>query len=142
MKSADDRREQDRGVDPIQRHVGDRLRLARKALRISQEGLAEQLGVTFQQVQKYEKGVNRISATRLHHAAAVLKVPVSYFFPEADATAEQPAGESSSLPQTVLECLDTREGMELILAFSRIADPKVRRHVLELVSSVAGKSIT
>jgi transcriptional regulator with XRE-family HTH domain len=93
MNSVDERRPLQRLTSPIERHVGDRLRLARRALSLSQEALAEQLGVTFQQVQKYEKGINRISAGRLHQVAEILDVPVSYFFPDsADGSAAVAAG--------------------------------------------------
>lgn len=139
MNSANDERGRDQRPDPIDRHLGDRLRLARKALKLSQEALAEELGITFQQVQKYEKGINRISASRLHHAAAILGVPVSFFFPEPASTLSAVGPEEPSRPQAVMECLDTREGMELVLAFSRIADPKIRQHVLQLVRSVAAQ---
>jgi transcriptional regulator with XRE-family HTH domain len=139
MNLVDERRDNHRQTSPIERHVGDRLRLARRALSLSQEALAEQLGVTFQQVQKYEKGINRISAGRLHHVAEILDVPVSYFFPESDASALTEA-RRQSLPESVVECLDTREGMDLVLTFSRIADPRVRRQVLQLVRSLAQKS--
>jgi len=139
MDSANDERGRDQRPNPIDRHLGDRLRLARKALKLSQEALAEELGVTFQQVQKYEKGINRISASRLHHAAAVLGVPVSFFFPEPASMSAAARPEEPSVPQAVMECLDTREGMELVLAFSRITDPKIRQHVLQLVRSVAAQ---
>ncbi|HEX2255748.1 MAG TPA: helix-turn-helix transcriptional regulator [Afifellaceae bacterium] len=137
MSSTDDEREEDRRLNPLERHVGDRLRLARKAMKFSQEALAEQLGVTFQQVQKYEKGINRISASRLHKAAVILDVPVSFFFPESDPAEQASEQGQVSLPSAVLECLQTREGMDLVRAFSRIADPNVRRHVLQLVTAMA-----
>jgi transcriptional regulator with XRE-family HTH domain len=140
MNSVDERRPLQRLTSPIERHVGDRLRLARRALSLSQEALAEQLGVTFQQVQKYEKGINRISAGRLHQVAEILDVPVSYFFPDSADGSASAETRLQSLPESVLECLETREGMDLVLTFSRIADTRVRRQVLPLVRSLAEKS--
>jgi transcriptional regulator with XRE-family HTH domain len=138
MNSVSDAHGRDQRATGIDRHVGNRLRLARKLHNLSQEAVAEHLGVTFQQVQKYENGVNRISAGRLHQAAAVLDVPVSYFFPERG-SAGTPMSMRESLPESVVDCLDTREGLDLITAFAQIADPKVRRQVLQLVRSIAGR---
>ncbi len=122
-------------------HVGSRVRLRRMLLGMSQEKLGEQLGLTFQQVQKYEKGVNRIGAGRLHELSRVLGVPVQFFYEEAPTTepsavsgfAEQP-GESY-----VFDFLGSREGLELNKAFVRIADAKVRRSIVDLVKSMAGE---
>lgn len=139
MNSASELRGRDRPMDPVDRHVGERLRLARKMLKLSQEGLAEHLGVTFQQVQKYEKGINRISASRLHQAAAILDVPVSFFFPETGPPPAHAGLCQDTLPKSVMECLASREGMELVLAFSRIADDNLRSQVVQLVQSVAVK---
>ncbi|MBN9289766.1 MAG: helix-turn-helix transcriptional regulator [Hyphomicrobium denitrificans] len=113
-------------------------------LGMSQEKLGEHLGLTFQQVQKYEKGVNRIGASRLFDLAKVLGVPVQFFYDEAPSGvqttgnviagfADQP-GESY-----VVDFLGTREGLELNKAFARISDPKVRRSIVDLVRSLAGE---
>lgn len=120
-------------------HVGTRVRLRRMLLGMSQEKLGEQLGLTFQQVQKYEKGVNRIGAGRLHELGQVLGVNVQFFYEQAPGGitvhgfAEQPAD------SYVVEFLSSREGLELNKAFVRINDPRVRRSVLDLVRSLAGE---
>jgi transcriptional regulator with XRE-family HTH domain len=119
-------------------HVGTRVRLRRMLLGMSQEKLGEQLGLTFQQVQKYEKGVNRIGAGRLFDLGLVLGVPVQFFYEEAPGGtaargfAEQPA------ESYVVDFLSSREGLELNKAFVKISDPKLRRSVLDLVRSLAG----
>lgn len=125
-----------RRPDPIDSHVGNRLRLRRKMLNLSQEKLADRLGITFQQVQKYEKGTNRIGASRLYQLARVLEVPVAYFFPEPD---EQTAAGMSeeAAPDYVMDFLSSSEGIELNRAFAQIRDPKVRRRVIDLVRSIA-----
>ena len=123
-------------------HVGTRVRLRRMLLGMSQEKLGEQLGLTFQQVQKYEKGVNRIGAGRLHDLGQVLGVPIQFFYEQAPGGslehgfAEQPA------ESYVVEFLSSREGLELNKAFVRITDPRVRRTVLDLVRSLAGDADT
>lgn len=131
-----------RKPNPIDAHVGTRVRLRRMLLGMSQEKLGEHLGLTFQQVQKYEKGVNRIGASRLFDLSRVLGVPVQFFYDEvptdvaegivAPGFAEQPA------ESYVVEFLSTREGLELNKAFVKISDPKVRRSVVELVRSLGG----
>lgn len=126
-----------RRPDPIDSHVGNRLRLRRKMLNLSQERLAERLGITFQQVQKYEKGTNRIGASRLYQLARVLEVPVAFFFPE-PAGAQPPAGMNEDAgPDYVMDFLSSSEGIELNRAFAQIRDSKVRRRVIELVRSIA-----
>jgi transcriptional regulator with XRE-family HTH domain len=132
-----------RRANPMDVHVGTRVRLRRMLLGMSQEKLGEHLGLTFQQVQKYEKGVNRIGASRLFDLAKVLGVPVQFFYDEAPAGtygavaatgfAEQP-GESY-----VVEFLGSRDGLELNKAFARITDAKVRRSIVDLVRSLAGE---
>jgi transcriptional regulator with XRE-family HTH domain len=136
-----------RRPNPVDGHVGGRVRLRRMLLGISQEKLGEQLGLTFQQIQKYEKGVNRVSASRLFDLAQVLRVPVQYFFEDlpsadkkdgvvADGFAE-PRSESY-----VVDFLGSREGLELNKAFSRLTNPAHRRAVIELVRSLAGENGT
>jgi transcriptional regulator with XRE-family HTH domain len=120
-------------------HVGTRVRLRRMLLGMSQEKLGEQLGLTFQQVQKYEKGVNRIGAGRLYDLGQVLGVPIQFFYEQAPGAildqgfAEQPAD------SYVVDFLSSREGLELNKAFVRITDPRVRRSILDLVRSLAGE---
>ena len=132
-----------RRPNPIDVHVGSRVRLRRMLLGISQEKLGERLGLTFQQVQKYEKGVNRIGASRLFDLSTVLAVPISFFYedaPAGEARVQPLAGLAEAAPtdSNVLEFLSTREGLELNKAFSRIQDPKTRRAILDLVRSLAG----
>ncbi len=128
-----------RPKDPneIDRLVGGRVRERRMRLVLSQEALAEALGVTVPQVQKYEKGVNRIGAGRLHRIAELLGVPISYFF-EAHAPAE--AGEAEAQPRPDPSLFAGRETLELAMAFSRIARPEVRRALLDLARTAAGLS--
>nr|WP_041317894.1 helix-turn-helix transcriptional regulator [Hyphomicrobium nitrativorans] len=132
-----------RKPNPIDAHVGTRVRLRRMLLGMSQEKLGEHLGLTFQQVQKYEKGVNRIGASRLFDLARVLGVPVQFFYDQApaDAVDAGPAPGFAEQPTEsyVLEFLSTREGLELNKAFVKIADSKVRRSVVDLVRSLGGE---
>lgn len=127
--------------DPIDRHVGSRVRMQRVLMKMSQEKLGEALGLTFQQVQKYEKGTNRIGASRLQQISKTLNVPPSFFFegaPTGDATGDGFAEESSS--QYVVEFLSTSEGLHLNRAFARIKDPKVRKRVIDLIATLADQS--
>ena len=126
--------------NPIDQQVGARLRMQRMLVGMSQEKLGEALGVTFQQIQKYEKGSNRISASRLRQAAHVLEVPVEFFYEGAPApsAAGGEASESTTQPFDVA-FLATTEGFQLNRAFLRIRDPKVRRRIVELVISLASE---
>jgi transcriptional regulator with XRE-family HTH domain len=131
-----------RRPNPIDTHVGSRVRLRRMLLGMSQEKLGEHLGLTFQQVQKYEKGVNRIGASRLFDLAHVLGVPVQFFYDDApagsgDATVAH--GFAERTESYVVEFLSGREGLELNKAFVRISDPRVRRSIVELVRALAGE---
>jgi len=119
------------------------VRLRRQMMEMSQEKLGEELGVTFQQVQKYERGANRIGAGRLWHLARVLEVPVSFFYDGVNSTAQQPTGfaEGDQTP-IINDFLQSSDGVALAQAFSKITDPKVRRRVLELVRSLAETSDT
>jgi len=125
--------------NPIDTHVGSRVRLRRMMLGMSQEKLGEHLGITFQQIQKYEKGTNRIGASRLQAIARVLSVPVSFFFEDAPGNA--PAGGEQGFDgeaSVVVEFLGSAEGLRLNKAFIRIADTKQRRKIVELVNAIAG----
>lgn len=128
--------------NPIDVHVGSRVRLRRMMLGMSQEKLGENLGITFQQIQKYEKGTNRIGASRLQHIARVLTVPVSFFFEDAPGTpsSEPSASGVAERPSAsyVVDFLSSSEGVQLNKAFIRIKDPKIRRKVIELVRAMAG----
>lgn len=127
--------------NPIDIHVGSRVRLRRMMMSMSQEKLGEHLGITFQQIQKYEKGTNRIGASRLQHIATVLEVPVSFFFEDAPGTPEQAAGLVESKSENfVIDFLSSSEGLQLNRAFVQIKDPKVRRKVVDLVRAIAGEN--
>lgn len=129
--------------NPVDIHVGGRVRLRRMLVGLSQEKLGVSMGLTFQQIQKYEKGVNRIGASRLYRLSQVLDVPVQFFFdgmPPINAPAV--AGMAESEQETYLyEFLNTRDGLELNRAFVKVTDAQVRKSVIELVRSLGrGKS--
>lgn len=130
-----------RRANAIDVHVGGRVRLRRMVLGMSQEKLGEQLGLTFQQVQKYEKGVNRIGAGRLFDLSHVLGVPIQFFYEEAPSYQGESASHGGfserSGDNELVDFMATREGLELNKAFVRITDAKVRRSVLELIRSLA-----
>jgi transcriptional regulator with XRE-family HTH domain len=133
--------------NPIDRHVGSRVRMRRILLGMSQEKLGEALGLTFQQVQKYEKGTNRIGASRLQQISTTLNVPPSFFFdgaPSLDETSTDSSsatGYVSEAPSSsyVLDFISTSEGLHLNKAFARIQDAKVRKRIVDLVASIAGE---
>jgi transcriptional regulator with XRE-family HTH domain len=123
--------------------VGGRVRLRRMLLGMSQEKLGEHLGLTFQQIQKYEKGINRIGASRLFDLSQVLGVPVQFFYEDlavgragASGFGERPA------ESYAVEFLGSREGLELNKAFARITDPRVRRSIVDLVRAFAGETVS
>ena len=132
-----------RRPNPIDVHVGSRVRFRRMLLGMSQEKLGQKLGLTFQQVQKYEKGINRIGASRLFDLAQVLGVTVQFFYEEAPA-AESSAEEAEGLAErpdehSIVEFLRSRDGLELNRAFVRISDAKARRAIVDLVRSLANE---
>lgn len=131
--------------NPIDVHVGTRLKMRRTMVGMTQEKLGDQLGVTFQQVQKYEKGANRIGASRLQEIASILTVPVSFFFEDAraataaDAAEREPEygfaedmGASFEVPRS-----PPGEAHELAKAFCRISDARIRRRIIDLVETLA-----
>jgi transcriptional regulator with XRE-family HTH domain len=127
--------------NPIDAYVGSRVRTRRLMLGMSQERLAEQIGVTFQQVQKYEKGTNRIGASRLQAIAGVLAVPVAFFFQQDNS---QPLntdglGAINGL-EDLSDFLTSKEGLSLNKAFMKINDPSIRQSVLTLIKSLANAS--
>ena len=125
--------------NPIDRHVGSRVRMRRMLIGMSQEKLGEALGLTFQQVQKYEKGTNRIGASRLHRIASVLGVPVEFFYEGAPhSSAHQGGFAEASSSSYVSDFLSTGEGVQLVKAFLAIKDAKVRRKIVELITALAG----
>ena len=123
--------------NPIDIHVGSRIRLRRTMLGMSQEKLGESLGITFQQIQKYEKGTNRVGASRLQAIASILEVPVSYFFEDAPGGAAVSGMEEDNSTTYVVDFLSSTEGLRLNRAFARISDPKVRARIIDLVRTLA-----
>lgn len=123
----------------IDRQVGNRVRLRRMLMGISQEHLGKLLGLTFQQVQKYEKGVNRIGAGRLFEISRILGVPIMYFFEEAAAQGTV-SSTSEALP-AIMDFVSSSDGLQLSLAFMKLKDPKLRKRVLDLVKQMADDSI-
>jgi transcriptional regulator with XRE-family HTH domain len=127
----------DQGVDPVDLHVGARIRMRRRFIGMSQQSLADALGLTFQQVQKYERGSNRVSASKLFEIAGALGVATSYFFEglldpvHGKAVAEPTGGEGAR------ELLFTAEGMELARLFPQLTSPQLRRQLLQLIGAAA-----
>jgi transcriptional regulator with XRE-family HTH domain len=126
--------------NPIDKHVGSRVRMRRMMLGMSQEKLGDALGLTFQQVQKYEKGTNRIGASRLQQISQILQVPVSFFFegaPTLHADVKIDGMGEAPSPAYVSDFLATSDGLALTKAFVRIADSKLRRRIVDLVEQIA-----
>jgi transcriptional regulator with XRE-family HTH domain len=131
----------------VDAHVGSRVRLRRMLIGMSQEKLGELLGLTFQQVQKYEKGANRIGASRLFDISSILGVPVSYFFDDLPSTDPAFRKQQNSVGAAtdvdagpyMMEFVSSAEGFQLVRAFTKITDPRVRKRMLELVKSLTGE---
>lgn len=129
-------------LDPIDAHVGARVRLRRTLLGMSQEKLGLAVGLTFQQIQKYERGLNRIGSSRLFQFSRVLDVPVSFFFDDMapDVAARKPA--SADAPATFdSDSLSRRETLELVRAYYRIEDRNMRRRVYALIKAIGGEPV-
>jgi transcriptional regulator with XRE-family HTH domain len=140
--SAEDSEKEHR-PSPIDVHVGSRVRLRRTLLGMSQEKLGEALGLTFQQIQKYERGVNRIGASRLFDLSRVLDVPIGFFFDDMPGQSSMPATSSRARLPGMAEAQDgfeddlhRRETLELVRAYYRITDPAVRKRVFDLIKSL------
>jgi transcriptional regulator with XRE-family HTH domain len=125
--------------NPTDVHVGSRIRLRRNMLGMSQEKLGENLGITFQQIQKYEKGTNRVGASRLQAIATILAVPVAFFFEDLPGEETAHKGGFAEDPSTsfAIDFCTSAEGLQLNRAFVRISDLKVRRRIIDLVKSLA-----
>ena len=144
-KSSDGRRRRQKSdkPNPIDVHVGSRVRLRRTLLGMSQERLGEAIGLTFQQVQKYERGANRVGASRLYDLSRVLDVPVSYFFEEISsdvasaADARRGGLDEAPSPSYEPDPMMRRETLELVRAYYRIGDPQVRRRLFDLTKAIA-----
>jgi transcriptional regulator with XRE-family HTH domain len=122
--------------NPIDKHVGSRVRMRRMMLGISQEKLGDGLNLTFQQVQKYEKGTNRIGASRLQYISNILQVPVEFFFE--NAPGQMKVDGKAPSPAYVSEFLATTDGLALTKAFMQIKNAKLRRSIVNLVEEIAG----
>src|SRR5215208_3317394 len=125
-----------KGPNAVDAHVGSRLRLRRIEQGMTQEKLADAFGLTFQQVQKYEKGANRMGSSRLQHAASILNVPVSYFF---EGGADGPYLSDGNAPSSayINDFVSSEDGLRLIKAFMRIR-PTLQRRIVALVTDIAG----
>jgi len=125
--------------NPTDAHVGSRIRLRRNMLGMSQEKLGESLGITFQQIQKYEKGTNRVGASRLQAIATIVNVPVAFFFEDGPAyNRPDTAGFAEDAgANSVMDFASSAEGLQLSRAFVKIGDPKVRRRIIDLIKSLA-----
>lgn len=127
-----------KSAHPVDIHVGGRVRLRRIMLGMSQDRLGDALGLTFQQVQKYEKGVNRIGASRIFELSKILEVPVQYFYDDFDSRTGISYGfAETSGNDAFMELLHSPEGVQLCRHFADISDPKVRKRVLDLVKTLA-----
>ena len=133
----------DSAVDPVDLHVGARIRMRRRFIGMSQQSLADTLGLTFQQVQKYERGANRIGASRMYDLAHVLDVPVSFFFEDMPDDVKQRDAAPIAVPDEEETAgaepnpLNRRETLELVRAYYRIQSARVRKRMFELVKAVA-----
>src|SRR5262245_35979754 len=121
-----------KSVTQVDENVGSRVRMRRLMLNLSQSSLADRIGVTFQQVQKYEKGMNRIGASRLQQIAGALHVPVTFFFETA--SPNPPVAEDQSL-ETLNHFMTSRDGLKLANAFMRIGEVQLRRRIVDLVEA-------
>lgn len=119
---------------PIDVHVGERMRMWRTERKISRITLGEAVGLTHQQIQKYEKGTNRIGASRLQQICSVLEIPVSFLFEGAPGSSPGEGG----MPQDIIDFMESEEGVRLVTAFSRIAKRKMRRGIARLANRIAG----
>jgi transcriptional regulator with XRE-family HTH domain len=127
--------------NPVDVHVGARIRLRRNMIGLSQEKLGESLGITFQQIQKYEKGMNRVGASRLQAIGNILNVPVTFFFDDMPGQSDKPKGfDEESETTYVVGFLNSSEGIQLARAFAKITDAKIRRKILDLVRTLADEA--
>ncbi|MFN3701260.1 MAG: helix-turn-helix domain-containing protein [Alphaproteobacteria bacterium] len=134
-------------AEPVDKHVGSRLRIRRSLLGLSQEKLADKVGITFQQVQKYERGTNRISSSRLYQFSKILGVPVEYFFGEMDKNLDKATNLAYGMADNAQEgfaaeenddedIMQRKETLKLVRAYYSIPDPKAREHILKLMKTM------
>ncbi|MGA7789800.1 MAG: helix-turn-helix transcriptional regulator [Xanthobacteraceae bacterium] len=122
---------------PIDKYVGSRVRMRRLMLQMTQQELAHQLGLTFQQVQKYEKGTNRVSASRLQHLSGILEVPVPFFFDGAPTHGtSKPRGGAMAVPEYITDLLANHQGHALVRAYSQVKKDAVRRAIVHLFEAI------
>jgi transcriptional regulator with XRE-family HTH domain len=132
-----------RTPNPVDKHVGSRVRMRRMILGMTQEKLGDGLGLTFQQVQKYENGKNRIGASRLQHISHILQIPVPFFFEGAPQLPGRPEGIGDApSPAYVSEFLATTDGLALTKAFMQIKEPSLRRRIIALVEEITGDDLS
>ena len=141
MAKAKSRRGRGRGISLIDVHAGARLRQRRTLLGMTQTNLSDALGMSFQQVQKYERGTNRISASRLFNLSRVLDVPIQFFFDDmptavAASSPAQGGGKAKKLPSYEPNPMTTRETMERVRAYYKIKDAEVRKRLYELTKAL------
>lgn len=148
MKVANEKTESQNGTDTLDMHIGQRLRLQRTLAGLSQKNIGQAIGVTFQQIQKYERGANRVSAALLYQFAKLFGVPVSYFFEHFDspnlgqfATATTQllgvAENKNNFEHELAGEASSREALEILRAFNKVSDQNMRKRLLELVRAVA-----
>jgi transcriptional regulator with XRE-family HTH domain len=126
---------------PVDMHVGSRVRMRRLMLGISQEELADALDLSFQQVQKYEKGANRIGASRLEHISRFLQVPVAFFFEGASGASAVATSEEDTRSLALMDdFVSSPEGLRLVQSFTQIEDADVRRRIVDLVQAIGSKN--
>ena len=131
-----------RSASPVDSHVGERIKLRRKSVKMTQEKLGEQLGITFQQVQKYERGANRVGASRLWELSKVLEVPITYFFEGLTDGIEGDMVAEDEQPPITIDLLNNPDELEMAEAFARIKSKSVRKQLLELARSFAAAEDT
>lgn len=129
-----------RSANIVDEHVGSRIRIRRQILGMSQEKLGDQLGVTFQQVQKYERGSNRVGASRLYDVARVLEVPVGFFYEGLDESGAVEGFSENDQQPIVYDFIKSSEGVQLAIAMSRIPDRSLRRQIVDLARAIAESS--
>ena len=125
--------------NPVDKYVGSRVRMRRIMLGMSQEKLGDALGLTFQQVQKYEKGTNRVGASRIQQISEILQVPVSFLFEGGPTGTASEGFREGASPAYISDFLATAEGLALTRAFTRITDAKLRRSIVDLVEQIAAQ---
>jgi len=129
----------EKATSSVDKHVGSRVRMRRQMLAMSQEKLGNALGLSFQQVQKYERGMNRIGASRLQQISDILQVPVSFFFEETAASTSAPH-EPDNFQAQIAEFVSSSEGPRLIAAFERIKSAALRREIVSFVKTIGSES--